>query len=121
MAKRKKPAEGNTNPRAAFRKKMNMTQTEFAERCHVSRATIARFELGEPIGLQSTQCICKFLGISMDDLANLEIDYPFTQALLSPREIQKLAEGYSRLNKVGRQNVIQFIADQASINPNTGE
>ena len=121
MAQRKKPADGNTNPRAAFRKKLNMTQTEFAERCHVSRATIARFERGEPIGLQSTQCICNFLGISMDDLANPEIDFSSTQALLSPKEIHKLAEGYSRLNKVGRQNVIQFIDNQASINPNTGK
>ena len=116
MAKRKKSVDMKLNRIAAIRKSMHMTQVKFAEYCHVSRATIARCERGEHISLQTAQCIAVALGISIDEVANPVTDYPVAEALLSQKEIRKLAEGYSGLNEVGRQNVDQFIDFQASIN-----
>ena len=116
MAKRKEPVTMKVNRIAAIRRSMHMTQAEFAEYCHVSRATIARCERGEHISLQTARCIADALKISIDEVVNPVIHYSVENTGLSSQKIQKLAEGYSGLNEVGRQNVDQFIDYQASIN-----
>ena len=55
-----------------LRKKMKMTQTEFAEYCGVSVVSISRYETGGNISRKNAEKIANACNVSVDSVLNLQ-------------------------------------------------
>ena len=59
----------------ALRKLHNMSQEELAERIHVSRQTLSKYETGESLpDIEKCQLLAKVFDVSMDELVNHEAE-----------------------------------------------
>lgn len=60
---------------AALRKLHNLSQEELAERIHVSRQTLSKYETGESLpDIEKCQLLAKVFDVSMDELVNYEAE-----------------------------------------------
>lgn len=59
----------------ALRKLHNLSQEELAERIHVSRQTLSKYETGESLpDIEKCQLLAKVFDVSMDELVNHEAE-----------------------------------------------
>ncbi|WP_054748094.1 helix-turn-helix domain-containing protein [Lentilactobacillus rapi] len=57
-----------------LRKQFGLTQTDVANKIHVSRQTVSHWENGRTYpDIQSLQLLCDLYGVSLDDLVNGDI------------------------------------------------
>ena len=99
-----------------LRKRLRMTQSEFAEFCDLSIVSISRYESGENISRKSAEKIARVCNVPIDFVLNNPDEHDpengqkYIYMSLSPEETDLLAD-FRSLEERGKRRVKEFIGD----------
>ena len=101
-----------------LRKKLKMTQIQFAEFCDLSVISISRYEAGSKLSQRNAEKIANACHVSLDYLTDRENspENPPVNLELSPEE-QILIENFRRLSPAGKVKTRSYIKDMMIAHP----
>ena len=98
-----------------IRRRMGMTQDQFAEFCDISRVSIARYDAGEQIGRKNAEKIAAACGIGIEEILSLpapssSLSEPASvfnnELILSPEE-RDLVLRFRNMNRRGQKRAME--------------
>lgn len=108
-----------------LRNSMSMTQDEFAERCNVSRISIARYEAGAEINRANAMKIASACGVSVEYVLGVETSPDEQDEVMQIREMLRRDPSYSTLfktaNKASLEHVRAATAMLKALEPNDAD
>ena len=108
-----------------LRNSMSMTQDEFAERCNVSRISIARYEAGAEINRSNAMKIASACGVSVEYVLGVETPPDEQDEVMQIREMLRRDPSYRTLfktaNKASLEHVRAATAMLKALEPNDAD
>ena len=108
-----------------LRNSMSMTQDEFAERCNISRISIARYEAGAEINRSNAMKIASACGVSVEYVLGVETPPDEQDEVMQIREMLRRDPSYRTLfktaNKASLEHVRAATAMLKALEPNDAD